>query len=69
MLEFQADPESPIHNSALNAERGLFVYCGTGGRFAMAAKTLLVKGFREVATLAGGHASWRMAQKNRLGLA
>jgi len=63
LLEFQADPESPVHNSALTPERRIIVYCGTGGRSALAAKTLLDMGFAEVATLAGGYASWRMAQK------
>jgi len=62
LLEFQADPESPIHNSALNPERRLIVYCGTGGRSALAAKTLLDMGFAEVATLAGGYASWCTAE-------
>ena len=63
LLEFQADPESPVHNSAFTPERRIIVYCGTGGRSALAAKTLLDMGFAEVATLAGGYASWRMAQK------
>lgn len=63
LLEFQADPESPIYNSALVPERRFIVYCGTGGRAALAAKTLLDMGFPEVATLAGGYASWRLAQK------
>jgi rhodanese-related sulfurtransferase len=63
LLEFHADPESPIYNSALDPERRFIVYCGTGGRSALAAKTLLDMGFPEVATLAGGYASWRMAQK------
>ena len=64
LLEFQADPESPIYNSAIRPERRIIVYCGTGGRSALAAKTLLDMGFPEVATLAGGYASWRMAQKD-----
>ena len=63
-LEFQADPESPIYNSALNPERRFIVYCGTGGRSALAAKTLLDMGIPEVATLAGGFKAWRLAQKN-----
>ena len=33
------------------------------GRSALAAKTLLDMGFPEVATLAGGYASWCLAQK------
>ncbi len=63
LLEFQADPESPIYNSALDPELRFIVYCGSGGRSALAAKTLLDMGFPEVATLAGGYASWRMAQE------
>jgi rhodanese-related sulfurtransferase len=63
LLEFHADPESPIYNSAFDLKRRFIVYCGTGGRSALAAKTLLDMGFPEVATLAGGYASWHMAQK------
>jgi rhodanese-related sulfurtransferase len=64
LLEFQADPESPMYNSAIHPKCRIIVYCGTGGRSALAAKTLLDMGFPEVATLAGGYASWRMAQKD-----
>jgi rhodanese-related sulfurtransferase len=64
LLEFQADSESPIYNSALNPERRFIVYCGTGGRSALASKTLLDMGFPEVATLAGGFRAWHLAQKN-----
>ena len=64
LLEFQADPESPIYNIALDPERRFIVYCGTGGRSALAAKTLLDMGFPEVATLAGGFRAWHLAQKN-----
>lgn len=63
MLEFQADPESPMHNEALNPERRLVLYCGTGGRSALAAKTLLDMGFTDVASLAGGFAAWQLARK------
>lgn len=63
LLEFHADPDSPIYNSALDPERRYIVYCGTGGRSALAAKTLLDMGYPEVATLAGGYASWLLAQK------
>jgi len=63
LLEFQADPESPIFNKALDPERRFILYCGTGARSALAAKTLLDMGFPEVATLAGGYASWRVTRK------
>lgn len=62
LLEFQADPESPGYNAALDPELRLILYCGTGGRSALAAKTLLEMGFDNVASLAGGYAAWRTAR-------
>ncbi|MBT3331944.1 MAG: rhodanese-like domain-containing protein [Rhodospirillaceae bacterium] len=62
MLEFQADPEFPGHNAELNPEYRLILYCGTGGRSALAAKTLLDMGFDNVASLAGGYAAWSAAR-------
>jgi rhodanese-related sulfurtransferase len=61
LLEFKADPESSIYNSAFDTERRLILYCGTGGRSALAAKTLLDMGFENVSTLAGGYDAWRVA--------
>lgn len=63
LLEFQADPDSPSHNTALDPKCRLILYCGTGGRSALAAKTLLDMGFNSVASLAGGYAAWQKAQK------
>lgn len=63
LLEFHADPESPAYNSELQPDRRLILYCGTGGRSALAAKTLLDMGYSDVASLAGGYAAWRQAQK------
>lgn len=62
LLEFQADPDSPVYNSALRPEQRLILYCGTGGRSALAAKTLHDMGYADVASLAGGFAAWRSAQ-------
>jgi rhodanese-related sulfurtransferase len=64
MLEFHADPESPVYNAALSPERKLILYCGTGGRSALAAKTLIDMGYGEVASLAGGFAAWRQARES-----
>ena len=64
MLEFHADPESPVYNDALSPERKLILYCGSGGRSALAAKTLIDMGYGEVASLAGGFAAWRQAQES-----
>ncbi len=62
LLEFQADPESPAYNSDLKPDKRLVLYCGTGGRSALAAKTLLDMGYDEVASLAGGYSAWQTAQ-------
>ncbi len=62
LLEFLADPESPSHDAALDPELRIILYCGTGGRSSLAAKTLLDMGFADVASLAGGYAAWRSAR-------
>ncbi len=63
LLEFQADPESPVHVSEMQPNRRIILYCGTGGRSALAAKTLLDMGYPDVASLAGGYEAWRAANK------
>ena len=62
LLEFMADPDSPSHNAALDPERRIILYCGTGGRSALAAKTLFDMGYGDVASLAGGYAAWCSAR-------
>jgi rhodanese-related sulfurtransferase len=63
MLEFHADPESPMHNPELKPDSRLILYCGSGGRSTLAAKTLHDMGFSDVSSLAGGFAAWKLAQK------
>ena len=63
LLEFHADPESPVYKEELTPDRRLILYCGSGGRSALAAKTLMDMGFNDVASLAGGYAAWRKAQE------
>lgn len=63
LLEFKADPESPLYNDALRPDRRIILYCGSGGRSALAAKTLHDMGYSDVASLAGGYAAWRKAQE------
>lgn len=62
LLEFSADPNSPMYNEALSPGRRIVLYCGTGGRSALAAKTLLDMGYPDVASLAGGYEAWQRAQ-------
>ncbi|MFD0914814.1 rhodanese-like domain-containing protein [Pseudahrensia aquimaris] len=66
MLEFHADPESPAYLSALYPEARVILYCGTGGRSALAAKTLSDMGYAEVSSLAGGFAAWKAANKKTI---
>lgn len=62
LLEFHADPESPAYNAELRPEDRLVLYCGSGGRSALAAKTLIDMGYTDVASLAGGYQAWRSAK-------
>jgi rhodanese-related sulfurtransferase len=53
LLEFKADPELPTHDPALRKDRPLILYCGSGGRAALAGKTLLDMGFKDVRNVGG----------------
>lgn len=61
LLEFAADPANPMHNQALSSERPVIVYCGSGGRSALAAKTLKEMGFDRVSHMEGGFGAWKAA--------
>lgn len=56
-LEFQADPTSPSHKAELGGGKRLVLYCGSGSRSALAAKTLKEMGIGNVAHVAGGFAA------------
>jgi rhodanese-related sulfurtransferase len=53
LLEFKADPDSPTHDPALRKDRPVILYCGSGGRAALAGKTLLDMGFTDVRNVGG----------------
>lgn len=53
-LEFQADPNSPTHKAEMGQGKKLILYCASGGRSALAAKTLKDMGLSNVAHVAGG---------------
>ncbi len=57
-LEFAADPAGPMHDPALAPDKRLVLYCGSGGRSLLAAKTLHDMGFPRVCSLAGGLGAW-----------
>lgn len=60
-LEFIADPGSRMHNPALSSGKRLVIYCASGGRSALAAKTLQDMGIGNVANLSGGYQAWTEA--------
>ena len=60
-LEFAADPASPMHNKALSSGQPVILYCGSGGRSALAAKTLKDMGIDRVSHVRGGFGAWKEA--------
>lgn len=63
MLEFWVDPASPYHKQELTDAPRLLLYCGSGWRSALAAKSLadMGAGPGEVCHLGGGFAGWKKA--------
>lgn len=57
LLEFRADPESALHDAAFDRAKTIIVYCASGGRSAMAGKTLKDMGYADVRNL-GGFKDW-----------
>lgn len=57
MLEFRADPASPYHDPAFAPDRTVLVYCASGGRSALAGKTLQELGYKDVRNL-GAFKEW-----------
>lgn len=61
MLEFYADPASPYYRPEFTPRRRIVLHCASGGRSALAARTLQALGYTDVAHLDGGLAAWRAA--------
>ena len=61
LLEFIADANSPLHNPALSPHKHVVVVCASGGRSALAGKTLKDMGFGRVTNMLGGMNAWREA--------
>jgi len=57
MLEFRADPESPYHDKNFTKDKTLILYCASGGRSALSAKTLKDLGYERVYNL-GAFKDW-----------
>jgi rhodanese-related sulfurtransferase len=53
MLEFRADPESQYHNPAFQKDKTVLLHCASGGRSALAGKTLQEMGYTTVYNIGG----------------
>ena len=57
MLEFRADPDAPTHDKNFARDKTIVLYCGSGGRAALAGKLLKDMGYEQVYNL-GGFKDW-----------
>ena len=57
MLEFRADPDLPTHDKNFAKDKTVILYCGSGGRAALAGKLLRDMGYEHVYN-AGGFKDW-----------
>jgi rhodanese-related sulfurtransferase len=57
MLEFRADPDLPSHDKNFAKDKNVILYCGSGGRAALAGKILKDMGYEKVFNL-GGFKDW-----------
>ena len=58
MLEFHADSAAACHLDGFDPGRRVILYCATGSRSALAARSLQELGYRDVAHLRGGLTAW-----------
>jgi rhodanese-related sulfurtransferase len=57
LLEFRADPELPTHDKNFALDKNVILYCGSGGRAALAGKMLKDIGYEKVFNM-GGFKDW-----------
>ena len=61
MLEFWVDPDSPYAKDIFQSNKTFLLFCGSGWRSALAAKSLQDMGFKNVAHIGGGFTAWTKA--------
>ncbi|MGE0713898.1 MAG: rhodanese-like domain-containing protein [Alphaproteobacteria bacterium] len=57
LVEFRADPASPLHDPAFGKAKTIVAYCASGGRSALVGQTLKEMGYADVRNL-GGFQGW-----------
>lgn len=60
MLEFRADPTCKYHDQSFSMDKTYILYCASGGRSALSAKTLMEMGYAHVYNL-GAFEDWMRA--------
>ena len=60
LIEFKADPESPMYDPKFQTDKTIILYCASGGRSALAGKTLKDLGYADVRNL-GSFQDWLAA--------
>ena len=61
MLEFWFDPSSPYAREMFQSQKTFVLFCASGWRSALAAKTLKDMGFANIAHMDGGFNAWKDA--------
>lgn len=51
LLEFKADPTTPMHQKELTHDKMIVLYCASGGRSALSGKVLMDMGYDNVRNL------------------
>jgi len=57
LVEFRADPASPLHDASFDRAKTVVAYCASGGRSALVGKVLKDMGYENVRNL-GGFKGW-----------
>ena len=57
LVEFRADPASPLHDASFDRAKTVVSYCASGGRSALVGKVLKDMGYENVRNL-GGFKGW-----------
>ncbi|MGE0426343.1 MAG: rhodanese-like domain-containing protein, partial [Reyranellaceae bacterium] len=57
LVEFRADPNSPMHDAGYERAKTIVTYCASGGRSALVGHTLKEMGYENVRNL-GGFKGW-----------
>lgn len=57
LVEFRADPSSPLHDAAFDRAKTVVAYCASGGRSALVGQVLKEMGYANVRNL-GGFKAW-----------